>query len=73
MTLPFFRWKEQHSPSCTPLHKVETNIFLFISEVVTSERVTRKKLGSIPSTLPPSSLEYTFALECSFLTLSLEV
>lgn len=62
MTLPFFRWKK-HSPAYTSLHKVETSIFLFISEVVTPEQVTRKKLGSIPPTLPSSSLGCTFALQ----------
>lgn len=32
-TLPFFRWKGQHALAYSSLRKVETNIFLFISEV----------------------------------------
>lgn len=57
-TLPSFRWKGQHALAYTSLHKVETNVFLLISEAVTSEQVTKKKLDSIPVTLPPLSLRY---------------
>lgn len=60
---------KNYTPTYTSQPKVETNIFLFISEVAASERVTRKKLGGILPILPPS-LGYTFVLQSAGFLLS---